>query len=483
MLGTVLLAALATAVVRDSRVVSMENPRAVFRMASLSKVVTAYAVQQLEREGRVDSDADIGAYLPDLPMHRHGGAKVTLRHLLTHTSGIDDAFLGNVVPLGKHIPTLEEHFRARPPHFGRPPGAQVLYSNEGIALTGLIIERVTKLPFAAYVQRRIFEPLGMRSSSFAQPPPFGVIPSGAEHEALVQAPSGAMVSNAEDMAKLMIALLSSGAPYGMFAGEIGGRPGLFHTGRSGHESVLYLIPAEKLGVFMVHTGGLDRALRRRFVESIVGSGRPAPRDVHVASGTYRPILLPLTRVERAGELATDAEVRATGSTITVRLPPFALGQTLVFQHGLSADGYRISGAGGRFIITGPLLDPVTFERIPWWTCGRAQLIAFALAILIILIEIFRAHGAARVAFALILAFLIAAPLTFLALYLPCGAESRPFHVASSLRAAMVMLLLAAVTAVVTPWIARRRHLVASLAALGIVCALLHWNLLCFAAVG
>lgn len=469
--------AAAAAVVRDGRVVSIENPQAVFRMASLSKVVTAYAVMQLAREGKLDLQADIATYLGDLPMRRHHGAKVTTQQLLTHTSGVDDAFFGNVVPLDQHIPTLEEHFRARPPTFGRPPGAQVLYSNEGMALAGLIVERVSHLPFATYVQQNIFAPLDMRSSSFAQPPPLRVVPSGAEREAMLQAPSGAMVSSAADMAKLMLALLRDGLPYGMFAGEIGGSPGLFHTGRSGHESVLYLVPSERLGVFLVHTGGLDRTLRRRYVESIVGDAPPPPREVHVAAGTYRPILLPVTRIERVGELATDADVRASGTGISVHMPPFAAGQTLSFDRGVSYDGYRISGSGDRFVITGPLLDPITFVRIPWWSSGRTQLAAFAVAILVIIVAIFRTRGRARFAFASIITFLIAAPLVFLALYLPRGAETRPFAVAPSIRAVMAMLWLAAIAAVSAPWLAGRRHLVAGLAALAVAFALFHWKLL------
>ena len=485
MLAALLAAALdlsAAAVVRDGRVVAVEAlgvPReAVFRMASLSKVVTAYVVLQLVKERRVDLNADLATYLGDLPMKRHRGAKVTLHHLVTHTSGIEDAFFGNVVPVTGHIPSLDEHFRARPPTFGRPPGAQVLYSNEGMALAGLVIERVTALPFAEAVRRRVFEPLGMRSSSFAQPPPLRVVPSGAEREAMLQSPSGAMVSTAGDMAKLMIALLSEPVLYGMFAGDIGGRPGLFHTGRSGHESVLYLIPRERLGVFLVHTGGLDRTLRRRYVESIVGNGPPPPpRDVRIASGVYRPILLPQTRIEKFGELMADANATANGSRITVRMPPFARGQTLVFDRGASSDGYRIDGNADRFTITGPLFDPVTFVRIPWWASGIAQLGGFGIALLILLIAVLRARGKPRIAFALVLLFLLAAPVAFLAGYLPGDPETRPFRVASSARLAVTMLMCAAATCVITPFLARRHWIAGSLACLAIALALHHWNLI------
>src|SRR5687768_542281 len=101
-------------------------------MASLSKVVTAYAV--------VKSGADL-----------HAG-KVTLHHLLTHTSGIDDRAFGNIVPMGKKV-SLSEHFRHHPPRFGRPPGETVVYSNEGMTLAGY---RLAGDGFEQYVAERVF---------------------------------------------------------------------------------------------------------------------------------------------------------------------------------------------------------------------------------------------------------------------------------------------------------------------------------------
>lgn len=468
-----MLAALASAVVREGQIVSVETHGApdgtVFRMASLSKVVTAYAVLQLARERRVDLHADIGRYVP-VEMHRYRGAKVTLHHLLTHTSGIEDAFFGNTVPLARRVPTLEEHFRARPPTFSRPPGAQVIYSNEGIALAGLVVERVSGLPFAEYVRRRIFEPLGMHRSSFAQPPPFDVFPSGAEGEALLLSPSGVMVSTAEDMAKLMIALLRDVPEYGLFDDPRGGR---FHTGRSGHESVLYLAPEQRLGVFLVHTGGMDRTLRRRFVDSIVGPRTVAPGGDDIPSGTYRALLFPLKRVERVLELGADARL----TDRSLRLPPFALGKSIT----IGTDGFRITGDRDRFILTGPLFDPVTFERIPWWASGRAQLAALAVALLVVLSAIFRVRGRRRVLFALFLTLLVAAPVAFLANYLPRDAATRPFVVERSVDIAVLILRLAAIVALATPFAraerARKHAHVAAAAAIGIAALLWRWNLL------
>ena len=114
--------ALAAAIVQNGQVVALRNANAAFRMASLSKVVTAFAV--------VKSGADLHA-----PTGYDG---VTLHHLLTHTSGIDDRAYGNTVPIARSV-SLTEHFRAHPPRFGRPPGETVVYSNEGMTLAGYLV--------------------------------------------------------------------------------------------------------------------------------------------------------------------------------------------------------------------------------------------------------------------------------------------------------------------------------------------------------
>jgi Beta-lactamase len=476
MRALLLSAAIATAVVRDGQTVSIRTsgaPReAAFRMASLSKVVTAYAAMKLVREGRLELDADISRYLGGRP------AGVTLRHLLTHTSGIEDAHFGNAVPIGGPIPTLEEHFRERPPVFARPPGAYVVYSNEGYALIGLLIERVTETQFAEYVQRAVFEPLGMTRSTFAQPPPFPVVPSGAEGQALIQAPAGAMVGTVDDMARLLVALLDDPPVHGLF------RDGnaLFHTGRSGHESVLYLDPSRRLGAFLVTSDGADRTLRQRFIDDVAGPSRPMPRTVRIASGTYKALILPVTRVERLGELATDADVHASGSRITIDLPPFAR-KTVTFAGGASADGQYLEAARDGFVLKKRLADPVAFVRIPWWRTGRARMLFAFVSGLILLSAVFRAPGAARVLFVLVLVFLAAAPLLFAGNYLPRDAESRPFHVQDSVALATTMFTIASVVACLTPFAAwrasaaRNHSLLASGACLVIVLLLHDANLL------
>lgn len=433
--------ALAVAIVRDGRVEAVRTygakPDAAFRVASLSKVVTAYAV--------INSGADL-----DAPTRY----RVTLRQLLTHTSGIDDAFFGNSVPVGRRV-TLAEHFARRPPRFGRRAGEVVVYSNEGIALAGHLVE-TREESFEQIVQRRVFTPLGMTHSTFVQPPPFEVVPSGEEHARLIQAPAGAMVSTAEDMAKLMLALLPEVREKRFAMFEHGGA--FFHTGRSGHESVLYLNPDKRLGLFLVHTGGLGRDLRKHFVRAFGGWTPPQPTNPRIEPGFYRPILFPKYRIERVANLATDTRVKAGGNRINISFPPFAIGELMTFDGGLTREGYVLTASGNRFTLRGPLFEPVTFERVR--VPGIVQLLAAAVAFLVMFI------GGKR--FAVVGLLFVLAPVAFLANYLPRSAETRPFHVASSVTLAVAMLVVASVLALATPLIpwktGKVRHLLAAAAA-------------------
>ena len=445
---------IAAAIVQDGKVVALRNPDTAFRMASLSKVVTAYAV--------VGSGADLHA--PTV----HG--RVTLHHLLTHTSGIDDRVYGNTVPVAKRV-TLSEHFREHPPRFGRAAGDTVVYSNEGITLAGYLIAGDS---FERYVAERVFGPLGMTGSTFVQPPPFPVVPSGSEGERLVQAPAGAMTSTAADMARLMIALLSDDPAtrlmrekkYGLF--EFGGA--LFHTGRSGHESVLYLVPAKRLGLFLVHSGGMGRDIRLTFVRQFAGWDAPPRSQPRIAGGTYRPILFPRYRIERMAALVADTTVTTRGNIITARMPPLALGETRTFTGGLSDKGLHLSGSDDRFTITGPLTEPMTFMRIPWYATGRVHLlIAFSAYALIAMAAL--QHRL----FALVAALFALSPLSFFASYLPRSAETRPFAVDTSVRIAVAILMLAVGFAMTTPLVARKPlQIAAAIASVMLGAGVLWW---------
>jgi CubicO group peptidase (beta-lactamase class C family) len=165
----------------------------IFWIASMSKPITATAVLMLMEEGKLSLDDPISKYIPGL-----GGLKttdgktqrITLRHLLTHTSGMGDATdeeSKNALTLSDLVPA----FASKPLAF--EPGSQWRYCQSGILTLGRIVEIVSGVPFEVFVQKRIFDPLGMKDTTFylteAQMPRW-VIPAKREGEQLVPAEIG-----------------------------------------------------------------------------------------------------------------------------------------------------------------------------------------------------------------------------------------------------------------------------------------------------
>jgi CubicO group peptidase (beta-lactamase class C family) len=137
--------------------------RTVFQIASLTKPFAATAVLILAEEGRIDLDAPARRYLDWLPERYRA---VTVRQLLTHTSGVaPDMRRANVDEMSET--EFQQRFLERPASFA--PGVSFQYANAGYTLLSQIVERVSGQTFGAYLQRRIFEPLRMQHTSYRQP--------------------------------------------------------------------------------------------------------------------------------------------------------------------------------------------------------------------------------------------------------------------------------------------------------------------------
>ena len=130
-----------------------------FKIGSLTQQFTAVAILQLRDEGKLTLDDPVTRHLPDFPHKR-----VTIRHLLTHTSGVssytDGAQLADLKP-GKVYPaaTIRALFDTAALEF--PPGTDFDLSNSGFYLLGQVIEAVSKQPLADHFKARIFAPAGM----------------------------------------------------------------------------------------------------------------------------------------------------------------------------------------------------------------------------------------------------------------------------------------------------------------------------------
>ncbi len=151
-----------------------------FFLASLSKTTTGVGAMKLVEAGKLSLEEDIGAYLPfKVRNPKFPDRKITLRHLMTHTSGIHEtgARLLSLSRPGDPTMSLREllepylvpggaTYTDGESYGPRPPGESFLYSNFGAALVGLLLERVSGKPFATYMRDEVFLPLGMPTTSF-----------------------------------------------------------------------------------------------------------------------------------------------------------------------------------------------------------------------------------------------------------------------------------------------------------------------------
>ncbi|MGO1050371.1 serine hydrolase domain-containing protein [Crossiella sp. CA198] len=210
-----------------------------FRIASQTKTFTAAVVMQLVDEGKVVLDAPIERYLPGLVQgNGYDGNRITVRQILQHTAGIPDLnvldFAPKVAGLLKPDGSVEPRslvklaLQTYPP--ASAPGAQVLYSNLGYMVNGLLVEQVTGVSMREAVTSRIINRLGLTRTVYSAagdrtlPAPFipgyrGVrfgpvqfwtetttMPVGAEPS--LSSSAGAMVSSLADMTKFFRALLA-----------------------------------------------------------------------------------------------------------------------------------------------------------------------------------------------------------------------------------------------------------------------------------
>jgi CubicO group peptidase (beta-lactamase class C family) len=162
---------LAVAIVRDGRVIklqgygqanlewdSLASPNTAFQLASSTKPITGTALMLLVQEGRIALDDKISKYLPDVPA---AWQDITVRHLVTHSSGLKD-------DLGQHkIVTVEDAVKAASAlPLSYKPGEKSAYGLIDYVVLTLIIEKVTGTRFQAFLRERIFQPLGMTASKF-----------------------------------------------------------------------------------------------------------------------------------------------------------------------------------------------------------------------------------------------------------------------------------------------------------------------------
>jgi CubicO group peptidase (beta-lactamase class C family) len=136
-------------------------------IGSTSKQFTAFAIMLLKEQGELSLDDDIRKYVPELPDF---GQTVTLRHLMTHTSGYRE-FVNTIALTGRQLLEGDYIDRSeiikvvqRQPKLQNDPGAEFNYNNTAFGLLSMVVERTTDTPFAEWMRENVFLPLGMQNT-------------------------------------------------------------------------------------------------------------------------------------------------------------------------------------------------------------------------------------------------------------------------------------------------------------------------------
>jgi CubicO group peptidase (beta-lactamase class C family) len=140
----------------------------VIEAGSVSKQFTAAAILLLEQQGKLSLSDDVRKYVPELPGY---GKAITLAHLLHHTSGIKDCWsllAFSDWPRGTRIYSNDDilYLLSHQHTLNHPPGEEYLYSNSNYILLAIIVERVSKMSLPAFTRTHIFEPVGMKHTSW-----------------------------------------------------------------------------------------------------------------------------------------------------------------------------------------------------------------------------------------------------------------------------------------------------------------------------
>jgi CubicO group peptidase (beta-lactamase class C family) len=300
--------------------VPVDPGRTLFRPGSISKLFTWTAVMQLVEQGKLDLDADLNRYL-DFQVPARNGKFMTLRHVMTHTTGLEETGRALIV-YDQYTPDNGKVLKGYIPPYLYDPGTTQGYSNWATALAGYIVERVSGQPFDDYVEQRIFAPLGMKQSTFRQPLPQALRgqmsegymsvdedPKGFEIVSLP--PAGSLSAPGSDMARFMLAYLQggeldgqrilrpetvklmhstitrgmpdlNGIGLGFYQQDLNGRRAVGHGGDTNlFHSDLILLPDEGIGLYVsVNAAGrhdLGKWLRERLYQGFADRYLPDTR--------------------------------------------------------------------------------------------------------------------------------------------------------------------------------------------------------------
>ena len=276
------------------------TPETVFEIGSVTKQFTSAGILLLAQEGKLSVDDKLSRYLKDTP---ESWTNITLRHLLTHTSGIRNYTGLDGFELTRHLTQAQFIRRMATEPLDFQPGAKWSYCNTGFNLLGYVIENVSGKGYWLFMRERIFGPLGMNSTT--QRDPRNIIPSRASGYEIDRAghyvnrdydltdvfSAGAIVSTVGDLAKWNAALdeqklltaateqemwtpvrLNNGATqaygFGWDLDPLQGHQNIGHSGStSGFSASLQRFPKEGLAVIVL-TNSNESGIATRLAKKI-----------------------------------------------------------------------------------------------------------------------------------------------------------------------------------------------------------------------
>ena len=361
------------------------TPSTIFEGGSLAKQFTSAAVVLLALDGKLSLDDDVRTYIPEV---RDYGTPVTLRRLMTHTSGMRD--WGSVASISgwgrgarshRHAHVLDIVSRQSALNF--EPGHEYSYSNTGYNLLAVVVDRVSGMPFAEFSRERIFEPLEMSDTQWRDDyrrivPRRSTAYSAADDGFLINRPieyvhgNGGILSTVgdlqvwnaaltdgrlggEEFVRMMHdrAVLNDGRTMAYAGGlqlrDFAGVPSVTHTGSTaGYRGFIGRYPDQQLSIAILcnvgnaNPGALGGQVARVFL------GDAASPDPEPGEG------MALAAEELAGKVGLYREVD-TGDPLRITLEEGALrlgNQPLVAQ---SASEFQV-GAGERMLVFGSAAD-------------------------------------------------------------------------------------------------------------------------------
>lgn len=412
----------------------VDPDRTVFRLASVSKTITATAALQLVEQGRLGLRENVNGYLDGFQLSE-GRVAISLHHLLTHTAGFDERLTGMAARSARDVQALSDYVAgSMPPRFTEP-GRVISYSNHGFALIGLLVQQASGRPFHDYVQAQIFQPLGMRRSGALvghAPQDLAVAyefvdgrhrPLSPEYLRL--APAGAFFTTGTDMGRFLIAHLRGGAyqghrilrpetvalmhaqqfaqtpgtsgwAYGLWEDARDGQRALLHNGGGkGYRALIYLLPQHDAGFFLAYNladrhqeGELQEAFITQFRRRLLPVRRGADarafaqETVEPLTGDYLYVRRARTTMEKMISVVNRVQVsKDENGTVTmsgssggsVALTPMA---PLLFRRADDRGVVAFEAGDGtspqRLVLVAESGFPAVYERMPFVATLRVQ---------------------------------------------------------------------------------------------------------------